>query len=549
MNLKENKLIRVEEITIGLDDKEEILKSKISEILGLPEKEIISYTIVKKNIDSRHKNILFVYSLDVEIEDTNKIKKWNSRYRVRIHEPFVYQEKKITKKVNPVRNSSGNIISNGVNKKIVIVGSGPCGLFSALLLAKAGLKPLIIERGKSIDSRVKDVNNFFQKGNFNPKSNIQFGEGGAGTFSDGKLYTLINDPRSKYIFTELIKAGAPKEIAWSGTPHIGTDKLRKVIKNIRQEIIKLGGKIKFETCLTDLEIKNDKLKAIILDNKERVEVDDLILATGHSARDTYKMFYDRKLKMNAKAFSVGLRIEHQAEMINKSQYGAFYNHPKLGAAKYKLVQHLKNNRSVYTFCMCPGGYVMGATSEEGYVVVNGMSEYAQDGKNSNSALLVPITPADFNSNHPLAGIEFQRQWEREAYKAGGSNYFAPIQLVGDFLKKQISTEIKTVKPTCKPGVSFASLDSCLPIYVIESLREAIPLLNKKIKGFAHPDAILTGVETRSSSPVRLERDEKCESNIAGIYPAGEGAGHAGGIVSSAIDGLRVAEAIIYKYIK
>ncbi|MFA4941953.1 MAG: FAD-dependent oxidoreductase [Patescibacteria group bacterium] len=534
MNSKENKLIRIEEITLELNDREKILKPIISEILGLPEKEIINYKIVKKNIDSRHKNILFVYSLDVEVKDIKKIKKWDLRYRARIHEPFVYQEKKITKKIS---------------KNIVIVGSGPCGLFAGFLLAKAGLKPLIIERGKSIDSRVKDVNKFLQKGNFNPKSNIQFGEGGAGTFSDGKLYTLINDPRSKYIFTELIKAGAPKEIAWSGTPHIGTDKLREVIKNIRQEIIKLGGKIKFETCLTDLEIKNEKLETIILDNKEKILVDDLILATGHSARDTYKMLHDCKLKMSAKAFSIGLRIEHQAEMINKSQYGAFYNNPKLGAAKYKLVQHLKNKRTVYTFCMCPGGYVVAAASEEGGVVTNGMSECAQDGKNSNSALLVPVTPADFNSNHPLAGVEFQRQWEKKAYLSGGSNYFAPIQLVGDFLKNKISKEIKSVKPTYRPGVNFASLDSCLPDYVIESLREAIPLLDKKIKGFAHPNAILTGVETRSSSPVRLERNEKYEANIAGIYPAGEGAGHAGGIVSSAIDGLRVAEAIIEKYIK
>jgi uncharacterized FAD-dependent dehydrogenase len=377
---------------------------------------------------------------------------------------------------------------------------------------------------------------------------MQFGEGGAGTFSDGKLYTLINDPRSKYIFTELIKAGAPKEIAVSATPHIGTDKLRGVIKNIRQEIIKLGGEIRFAACLTDLEIKNNKLEAIILNNKEKIPVDDLLLAIGHSARDTYKMLYDRKLKMTAKAFSIGLRIEHRAEMINKAQYGAFYNHPKLKAARYKLVQHLDNKRPVYTFCMCPGGYVMGATSEEGAVVVNGMSEYAQAGTNSNSALLVPVTPSDFVSDHPLAGIEFQRQWERKAYLAGGSNYSAPAQLVGDFLNGRASKEIKSVKPSYRPGVKMTSLDSCLPNYVLGSIREALPFMDKKIKGFAHPEAVLTGVETRSSAPVRVWRNEKCESNISGIYPAGEGAGYAGGIVSSAIDGLTVAEAIIEKYI-
>jgi uncharacterized protein len=526
--------IRIEQVTLGLDDNEEILKSKISKILDIPEEEIISYTIAKRNIDSRKRDILFVHSLDVEVKDIKAIKKWDKHHRTRIHEPFVYEEK-IASKITPTKTKASNI---------VVVGSGPCGLFSTLLLAKAGLKPLLIERGSDVDTRIKDINKFAKERTFNAKSNIQFGEGGAGTFSDGKLYTLINDPRSKYIFTELIKAGAPEEISWSGTPHIGTDKLRKVVKNLREEIIRLGGTVIFETCLTDLEIKNNKLEAIIVNDEEKIPTNTLILATGHSARDTYEMLHKHKIEMNQKPFSIGLRIEHKSKMINKVQYGDSFKHQKLGAAKYKLVQHLDNKRLVYTFCMCPGGYVMGATSEENAVVANGMSEYAQDGENSNSALLVPINPNDFNSNHPLAGIEFQRKWEKEAYLAGGSDYSAPVQLVGDFLAKQPSTEMKSVKPSYKPGVKPTSLDSCLPTYVIESIREALPLLARKIKGFDHPDAVLTGVETRSSSTVRIERNENFESNISGIHPAGEGAGHAGGIVSSAIDGMKVAEAII-----
>lgn len=522
-------IIRIEEIQLDLDDNEEILKSKVSKILGLPEKEVLSYTIVKKAIDSRKKhNILFIYSLDVEVKDTKAIKKWNKKHRARIQEPFIYKEK----------------IANKTNKNIIVVGSGPCGLFATLLLAKAGLNPLLIERGKDVDSRIKDVDKFSDTGIFNPKSNIQFGEGGAGTFSDGKLYTLINDPRSKYIFSELIKAGAPEEIAWSASPHVGTDKLRSVIKNLRNEIIKYGGKVKFETCLTDIKSNDGKIEAIIVNDSEKIPVDELILATGHSSRDTYKMLFDRQLKMSQKPFAIGVRIEHNAEMINKCQYGDNYKHPKLPTAKYKLVQHLKDKRPVYTFCMCPGGYVMGATSEENAVVTNGMSEYAQDGENSNSALLVPIKVSDFASDHPLAGIEFQREWERKAFIAGGSDYSAPVQLVGDFLEKRTSTEIKNVKPSYKPDIKPTTLDSCLPDYVLESLRLALPLLGTKIKGFAHPEAILTGVETRSSSTIRIERNENFESNIAGVYPAGEGAGHAGGIVSSAIDGMKVAEAII-----
>jgi uncharacterized FAD-dependent dehydrogenase len=535
MNLEKNKLIRLEEVVLGLDESEEGLRIKISHILGIEEKEIIDYTIARKNIDSRHKHIFFVYTLDVRVKDILAVKTWDARYRVRLYEPFVYQRNFLGKK-----KSDGNI---------VIVGSGPCGLFAALLLSEAGLKPVLIERGKNIDERVKDVEIFSQTGILHADSNVQFGEGGAGTFSDGKLYTSVNDRRSQYIFAELIKAGAPADIAWRGDPHIGTDRLREVIKNIRRKIILFGGKIRFETCLTGLKIKENRLIAAILNKEERIAADDLILAIGHSARDTYAMLYAHNLQMEPKPFSIGLRIEHQSGMINKSQYGEVYNHPQLGAARYKLVQHLRNKRAVYTFCMCPGGYVIGAASEEGGVVVNGMSEYAQDADNSNSALLVPVMPEDFFSHHPLSGIEFQRHWERRAYSAGGGKYHAPVQLVGDFLKRRMSRNIKSVKPSYRPGFNFAELDACLPNYASASLREALPLLDTKLKGFSHPDAVLTGVETRSSSPVRIIRDKKYESNIFGIYPAGEGAGYAGGIVSSALDGLRIAEVIIAKYIR
>jgi uncharacterized FAD-dependent dehydrogenase len=417
------------------------------------------------------------------------------------------------------------------------------------VLARAGLKPIFIERGKDVDNRIKDVDNFSNNGVLNPESNIQFGEGGAGTFSDGKLYTLINDDRSKYIFETLVRNGAPEEILISGTPHIGTDKLRKVIKSLRNELINLGVDIRFNCFLESVDIKNGRINSIKTGAGENIIVDDLILATGHSARDTYEMLYKSGLKMSPKALAIGLRIEHSAQMIKESQYGVSCHHKKLGPAKYKLVQHTTNNRSVYTFCMCPGGYVVPAASELNTVVVNGMSKYLQNNSNSNSALLVPVTPADFGSDHPLAGIEFLRHFEKQAFKIGGENYFAPAQLVGDFLNNRNSTKSGNILASYRPGIKFTKLDSCLPPYVIESIKEALPLLDKKLKGFADPEAVLIGVETRSSSPVRIERFDDFQSNISGIYPVGEGAGYAGGIVSSALDGIKVAEAIIDKYQK
>ncbi len=532
MSLEKNKTIRLEEVSLRLNEEESCLAAKIAAILGVPAKEILSYRLVKRAIDSRKKNdILLVYSVDAVVDNPAAVK-LNPRHRARFVEPFVYEIEKIA--VPPER-------------RPVVVGSGPCGLFAAHVLASAGLRPLLIERGADVDSRAKAVEDFLKNRKLDTRSNIQFGEGGAGTFSDGKLYTLVNDPRSSYIFAELIKAGAPEEIAFSATPHIGTDKLRVVVKNIRQRMMELGAEVRFNTCLTDLEVSEGRVVGVVLNDEERISADTVILATGHSARDTYQMLFDAGVEIKPKPFAMGVRIEHRAEMIGRSQYGSHYGHEKLGAAKYKLVQHLKGHRSVYTFCMCPGGYVMGATSEEGCVVTNGMSEYAQDGENSNSALLVSVLPDDFSSAHPLAGIEFQRQWERQAFVAGGGDYSAPAQLVGDFLAGRPSMAAGRTKPSYRPGVKMTSLDGCLPDFILSSLRQAIPLLNRKIKGFADPEAVLTGVETRSSSPLRLFRGDDFESNIRGLYPAGEGAGYAGGIVSSALDGLAVAEAVIDKH--
>jgi uncharacterized FAD-dependent dehydrogenase len=502
------------------------------------EKEIVEWNIFKRSIDSRKKRkILFIYSVNVEIKNQeevlNKINPLKiKKHRIRLVEPFLYN---IT-----------TLKEDKKRKRPLIVGSGPSGIFCALVLAEAGLKPIIIERGKDLDSRVKDVELFFEEGKLNTESNVQFGEGGAGTFSDGKLYTNINNSRTKYIFEEFIKAGAPSEIAYDARPHIGTDKLRIVVKNLRKKIIELGGEVRFETCLTDIECEQDEIRAVILNNTERILVDELILAIGHSARDTYEMLYNKNLKMEAKPFSMGVRIEHKKEMINRSQYGEEYNNPRLPSARYDLVAHLDNKRSVYTFCMCPGGYVISGASEKDMLTVNGMSEYKQDNENSNSALLVNITPSDFESEHPLSGIEFQRKWERKAFELGGGNYNAPIQLVGDFLNDTPSKEFKEIKASYKPGIALMSLKECLPDYIVESLKEALPLFDKKIKGFASEEAVLTGIETRSSSPLRILRNRDYETNILGVYPIGEGAGYAGGITSSAIDGIMLAEKIIEK---
>jgi len=538
-------MIRIEEIKLPINSSRTRLKEEILKILPVTDEDIEYYKLVKKAVDARKKdNIQFVCTVDVIFSDTSveekvvktlqevKYDKVVKQHRIREIEPYSYDV--------PRANYTDH------KQRPIIVGSGPAGLFAGLLLSKAGLEPLIIEKGKKVGERVKDVREFFNTGELNTKSNIHFGEGGAGTFSDGKLYTLINDNRTKHIFDEFIAAGAPTEIAYNARPHIGTDNLRKVVKNLREKIEHLGGEFLFEHELKDVIIENGILKKIQV-NDAYYETSSLILAVGNAARNTFEMLHDRNVLMEAKPFSMGVRIEHPREYINKLQYGEEYKNPKLLQANYKLAVHLKNGRGVYTFCMCPGGWVVPAATEMDGVVINGMSTFTQDNINSNAAILVNVTPEDFPSEDPLAGVEFQRMWEKKAFACGGGDFYAPVQLLGDFLEDKLSASYKSVIPSYKPGKTPGSIRECLPDFVYESLKEAIPLLDRKLPGFAYPSAALTAIETRSSSPVRIVRGEDLQSNIKGLYPAGEGAGYAGGIVSSAIDGMKVAEKIIEKY--
>ncbi len=533
-----NTFLRLEEIKLTLKDDEKILWDKIQKILQVKKEDILSYVVVKKSIDSRDKgNILFIYSVDVDLKqkNINLTKPNHLKHKAKYIEQFVYDIPLVPQ--------------NKERKRPVVVGTGPAGLFAGLALAQAGLNPIIIERWKALEGRLVDVGLFMKGWTLNSNSNIQFGEGWAGTFSDGKLYTMINDPRSQYVFEKLVEAGAPEEILYTAKAHVGTDKLKLVVRNLRKKIISLGADIRFSTCMTDMIIENKVLKWIIVNGNETIETDRLILAIGHSARDTYEMAYAKWLKMVPKEFSMGVRIEHDASMINRSQFGDACVSPKLGTASYKLVTHGTDTRTVYSFCMCPGGHVVAASSENGRLCINGMSEYRQNSGISNSALMIPVTPEDFGSDHPLAGIEFQRKWEEKAFILGGSNYHAPAQLVGDFLAWVPSTKLRSIQTTYLPGIKMTSLEECLPDFITAALKRWIRDVDKRIKWFASPDAILIALEARSSAVVRITRDkESLESNIRGIYPSGEGAGYAGGITSSAIDGLIVAEKLIQKYL-
>ena len=477
-------------------------------------------------ISSKINNLFYIYEVDVELSDESKIKLNNDILKV--------EEKEY--KINIAGTSK-------LNNRPIIVGSGPAGLFCAYYLSKLGYKPIVIERGEDVDSRTKKIEEFWKNNKLDINSNVQFGEGGAGTFSDGKLNTLVKDKegRKNEVLKIFVENGAPKEILYKNKPHIGTDILRTVIKNMRNKIIEMGGEYRFNTTLTDINIENNKIKSIIVNNNEEINTDILVLAIGHSARDTFKMLYDKKIKMSPKPFAIGIRIMHPQEMINLNQYGT----NKLESADYKLTYKSSNNRGVYSFCMCPGGYVVNASSEEGRLAINGMSYHKRDSGVANSAIVVTISPDDYGDN-PLDGIEFQRELEEKTYNIGNGNI--PVQLYKDYKDNKISDKF-IFDPCIKGNYSFSNLNDIFPDYINESLKEAIENFNHIIKGFNRDDAVMAAIESRTSSPVRIERNELFESSVKGIYPIGEGAGYAGGITTSAIDGLKVVEMIASKFDK
>lgn len=524
--------IRISNIRLSINDDPSNLKNIAAKAIGINSKDIENFKIIKESIDARRKNkIDFIYQVELKFKG---------------EERFINNKDIVYYKEEDIKIKFGN---EKLNNRPIIIGSGPAGLFAGLVMARNGYKPIILERGGCVEERNNKIEKFFKFGELDVNCNIQFGEGGAGTFSDGKLTTRIKDKRCDYVLSEFVKFGAPSEITYSFKPHIGTDILKKVIVNIRNEIIKLGGEVRFNSKVTDFNIKDGILKSIKVNDEYELPTDVVIAAIGHSARDTFEVLFNKDAIFTQKPFAIGVRIEHLQSMIDERQYGKFANHPRLKAADYRLTYTSKKyNRPCYSFCMCPGGYVVAASSEEGMVVTNGMSEYKRDGKNANSAIVVGVGSNDFMSNHPLAGVEFQRMYERLAFKAGGGDYKAPVQLVGDFLKDKLSFKIGSVEPSYTGGYRFGKIDECLPPYVVAVLKEGLLDFDKRIKGFADYDAVITGIETRTSSPVRIERNKECESiSIKGLYPAGEGAGYAGGIVSSAVDGIRVAESIMEKF--
>jgi hypothetical protein len=523
-------MLRLSEIRLPLDHGQDALKNAVLRRLRIPASDLKAFAVFKRGHDARKKSaIVYVYSVDAEVHDEAEVLK-----------------RKIAH-VAPSPDMEYRFVAHAPAKletRPIVIGAGPCGLFAALILAQSGFPPIILERGKVVRERTKDTWGLWRRGVLDPESNVQFGEGGAGTFSDGKLYSQIKDPRhlGRKVLTEFVKAGAPAEILTDAHPHIGTFRLVTMVESLRETIESLGGEYRFCHRVADLELDDSRqVRGVALANGERITTDHVVLAVGHSARDTFEMLHDRGVDIEAKPFSIGFRIEHPQSLIDKTQYGRTVK--ELGAAEYRLVHHASNGRSVYSFCMCPGGTVVAATSEMGRVATNGMSQYSRNERNANAGIVVAITPADY-PDHPLAGIALQRHWEARAFEAGGGTYQAPAQRVGDFLAGRPSRELGSVAPSYRPGVRPTDLSDCLPAYAVAAIREALPAFARQIPGFAMDDAVLTGVETRTSSPIRIRRGEDFQSpNTKGLYPAGEGAGFAGGILSAAVDGIKVAEAV------
>ena len=543
-------MLRLTEIKLPLDHSASDLKAAILKRLNIRPDELAGYTIIRRGHDARKQSAIhFVYTLDVEVSS----------------EAALLERLKNTPHIAPAPDTGYHFVAvstphatsrvadclplvqapKSPSARPIVIGTGPCGIFAGLMLAQMGLRPIILERGKAVRERTKDTFGLWRQGRLDPESNVQFGEGGAGTFSDGKLHSQIKDPKhyGRKVLTEFVKAGAPPEILYVSKPHIGTFRLVGVVEAMRHTIESLGGEIRFQSKVADIEIENGQVRGVVLASGEQIAGNHVVLAVGHSARDTFEMLFKRGVYLEAKPFSIGLRIEHPQSLIDRARFGRNAGNPSLGAADYKLVHHASNGRSVYSFCMCPGGTVVAATSEEGRVVTNGMSQYSRNERNANSGIVVGITPEDYPGG-ALAGIAFQRQWEERAFELGGKNYCAPGQLVGDFLAGRPSEKLGSVIPSYTPGVRLTDLSTALPDYAIEAMREALSVFDKQLKGFAMHDAVLTGVETRTSSPIRIKRRENFQSmNTFGLYPAGEGAGYAGGILSAAVDGIQVAEAV------